>query len=381
MDGLRTRRYDPRRMKRSHATQLAIWSSTTLWALGCAQIAGLTDDYHHVDLDAGAGGQATSGTSGAGRAGAAAGGKGGKGGASGAEAGATGGEAGASGGEAGAGAGSGGSSGGTGGSSGGTAAGAAGMSMAGAGGVVLGPSHVGAAQFHDSASGDQNASSHLTDATFAKPAGTMPGDFMLVFFGCDHELKNMSGTHLALTGWTLIDQQEGYGGDGQGTYLMYKFAGTAEPESIVFQGINDPLPGGNGVQGLLTVYRGVNTAMPINDYQALVFGAGSEGPMQITTNTPDATTTVANSLVIAGLSPDSDIDAPVITAWPDGYTENQVSVNNPAHPYPYGWANIYAAERHVSAIGKVTGSPFHWNIVNSTKYFGAMTFVLSLAPL
>lgn len=366
-------------MKRYRVTRLAIWLGSSLCALGCAQIAGLTEDYHLES--AGAGGNPSGGSSGSGAAGAAASTNGGR--ANGGGAGANAGDAGESGGEAGgsaASAGSDGGKGGTSGAGGNTAAGAAGMSTAGAGGGGPGPVHIGASQFHDSASGDQSASSMLTDATFAKPAGTQAGDLMLAFFGCDHELKNMSSSHLALTGWTLIDQLEGYGGDGQGTYLMYKIAGAAEPASIVFQNINDAPPGGNGVQGLLTVYRGVDPNMPVNAYETVLVDTGSDGFTHITTNTPEVTTTAANCLLVAGLSPDSDIDAPVITAWPDGFSENQTSVNNPAHPNPYGWANIYAAERHVAAAGKLSASGFHYDLVNSTKYFGALSFVLALAP-
>jgi hypothetical protein len=111
-----------------------------------------------------------------------------------------------------------------------------------------------------------------------------------------------------------------------------------------------------------------------------VVPTGKQTVTQVATATPTITTTVANCLLIAGLSPDTSVDAPVISAWPQGFGENQVSVNNPAHPYPFGWANIYSAERHLPAASAVPVSEFDWTISNGTGYFGALTFVLALAP-
>jgi hypothetical protein len=237
---------------------------------------------------------------------------------------------------------------------------------------------IGFSEFHDSAAGNDNASSHLANATFAKPAGTALGDFILVFFGADHELSNL-GSGLSTAGWTLLDQHAQYGGDGQATYLIYKFAGASEPDLIVFAGIND-VPSGDGVQGLLSVYRGVNAGTPVNAYEVTVDSSGEPGVTMASTATPLIKTTVANCLLIAGLSPDTTIDARVISSWPQGFVENQVSVNNPAHPYPFGWANIYSAERHLPAAGTVSASAFGWTISNGTGYFGSLAFVLALAP-
>ena len=202
---------------------------------------------------------------------------------------------------------------------------------AGAGpiGNGLGPMRVGFSIFNDSAGGGDDASGDSTDATFTKPAGTLPGDFMLVFLGVDHNLSHLSNMDLAPTGWKLLDEHGGYGEDGQGTYLLYKFATDAEPDSIVFVGVN---PEHFGVQGLLSVYRGVNTKDPINDYAASVLVTGNKTKTHVDTPTPPITTSVDNCLVIAGLSPDSAIDAPKISAWPEGFDENQVSVTNPTMP-------------------------------------------------
>lgn len=256
------------------------------------------------------------------------------------------------------------------------AAGTAGAAGNGGGPRIV---RVGFSEFHDSASGGDQASAHLADATFAKPAGTTTGDFILVLFGCDHSLRNLTGTDLAAKGWTLIDQHEDYGTDGQGTYLLYKFAAASEPDSFVFADINST-PSGNGVQGLLSVYRGVDPVAPLNDYQVVLEKMGMEGVMHGTTPTPAVTTTVADTLLIAGLSPDSAIDAPIVSMWPAGFSENQVSVSNPLHPYPYGWANIYSAERHIPTPGVVPASSFGWDLVGSDKYFGSLSFVLALAP-
>jgi hypothetical protein len=261
----------------------------------------------------------------------------------------------------------------------GGAGGAAGSGAAGAAGnSAQGPVRIGFSEFHDSAAGSDNASSQLANATFAKPPGTAAGDFMLVFFGADHSLANLSGTDLSARGWTLVDQHEAVGTDGQGTYLMYKFAGASEPDPIVFADINSA-PSGNGVQGLLSVYRGVNAVMPVNAYEVNVIDSGAQDINQVSTPTPAITTTVAHCLLIAGLSPDSAVDAPVVTSWPDGFLD-QVSVINPPHPYPGGWANIYAAERHLTAAGTVPASAFVWRPTLATSYYGALSFVVALAP-
>jgi len=347
-------------MTRSRVARWALWCGATLAPLGCAQIAGLSGDYHPAAGASGTGG-AASGTGGA------AGGTGG----------ATGGTTGGTdlgGGQGGNGDGTGGvtSVGGTGGSSGGGTAGASGS-------TGVGPTRVGYSEFHDSASGNDDASSQLADATFAVPDGTAAGDLLLVFFGSDHSLANLGGTDLRNRGWTLIDQKADYGYDGQATYLLYRFASAGETAPIVFPDIN-PTPSGNGVQGLLSVYRGVNPASPINAYEVYLDLEGGQDLTTAVTPTPAITTTVANCLLIAGLSPDSAIDAPVIAFWPDGFGDNQVSVVNPESPYPYGWANIYSAERHLPSAGTVPASRFTWTFVNTTAYYGSLSFVLALAP-
>jgi len=251
---------------------------------------------------------------------------------------------------------------------------------AGAGNGALGPFRVGFSEFHDSASGNDNASSSLPDATFAKPSGTVPGDFMLVFFGADHSLQNLSASHLALTGWTLHEQHSAYGMDGQATYLAYKFAGAAEPDPIVFAHINDA-GSGDGVQGLLSVYRGLSSTAPINAYQIVLENSGATTSAHVETPTPAITTTVDNCLLIAGFSPDTAIDAPSISDWPVGFNQNRVSVTNPPNPSPYGWANIYSAERHQPSAGTLPASFFGWDMTyGGTTYDGALTFVLALAP-
>lgn len=256
-------------------------------------------------------------------------------------------------------------------------AGAAGIG--GANAEQPGPYRVGYSVFHDSASGNDNASSHLTDATFAKPAGTAAGDLLLVFFGADHSLQNVAGSDLTPRGWTLHDQHENYGTDGQATYLIYKIAGANEPDPIVFAGIN-PAGSGNGVQGLLSVYRGVGAGV-VDAYKTVLVTSGTNDTKHILTATPALTTTVDNCLLIAGLSPDSQIDAPVISSWPEGFTENRVSVSNPPNPYPNGWANIYSAERHLAKAGTVPASSFGWDLTyDGTEQFGALSFVLALKP-
>jgi hypothetical protein len=147
----------------------------------------------------------------------------------------------------------------------------------------------------------------------------------------------------------------------------------------VFAGIN-AIPSGDGVQGLLSVYRGVNPGTPVNSYEVRVDSTGKEGVTEASTATPIIKTTVANCLLIAGLSPDTTVDAPVISSWPEGFVENQVSVINPPHPNPFGWANIYSAERHLPAAGTVAASAFGWIFSNGTGYFGSLAFVLALQP-
>jgi hypothetical protein len=247
---------------------------------------------------------------------------------------------------------------------------------AGAGGSSLGPVRIGYSEFHDSASGSDDASGHLVDITFEKPAGTQEGDFMLAFFGVDHQL-HVIGNDFMLQGWTVIDIEENKGDDGQGTYLLYKFAGADEPASIVFPGVN---PYFVGVQGLLSVYRGVNRTAPVNAYDLALVPLGSDGIQRIDTPTPELRTTASNCLLLAGLSPDSAVDAPVVAAWPEGFA-NEVSVNNPPLPRPYGWANIYLAERTWESPATFPASSIGWDIQESYyKYYGALSFMLALAP-
>lgn len=363
-------------MKRPRLIRLTWGCGIGVAVLGCAQIAGVGGDYRLET--AGAGGQdgGKAGTT------SSSGGTGARGGAD-----SRGGDHASPDGSGGSGAAvtaSGGSSGES--SAGNDSAGesnAGGESSAGAGGTagngVKGPVRVGYSEFHDSAFGNDNASSHLADASFALPADTRAGDLLLVFFGADHSLRNLSGTDLDAVGWKLIDQKSDYGTDGQATYLMYKFAGDAEPDPIVFPGINET-PSGNGVQGLLSVYRGVNRTNPINAFEHNEISEGEAGVAMATTPTPSVTTTVDGCLLIAGLSPDSRIDAPVVSSWPDGFVEDQVSVVNPRYPYPLGWANIYSAERHLARAGKVPESQFVWSTGEMQEWFGALTFVLALAP-
>jgi len=262
---------------------------------------------------------------------------------------------------------------------------------AGAGGAAEGgadtgpatsfPTRIGFSVFHDSASGSDQASSHLADATFKKPTGTQPGDLLFVFFGADHSLQNLTGTALSALGWTLQDQRADYGTDGQGTYLLYRIADGTEPDPIVFKDINGT-PSGNGVQGLLAVYRGVNPTEPINAYDKIVTLQGEDTPSKHVENaTPSITTTVDRCLLIAGLSPDTQVDAPIVNVWPDGFTQNHTSVTNPPTPYPFGWANIYTAERPQAKAGPVPASKFGWNIqYDGISWFGSLTFVIALAP-
>jgi hypothetical protein len=247
-------------------------------------------------------------------------------------------------------------------------------------GTGAGPHRIGFSEFHDSASASDMGSSHLADATFAKPPGTAPGDLMLVLFGCDHELMNMSTDTLEPAGWTLVDQHVQQGTDGQGTYLLYRLVDGTEPDMIVFPNINN-LPNGNGVQGLLSVYRGVSQTDPVNAYEVALVPEGTEDTVHIETPTPAITTKTNDCLLIAGLSPDTAVDAPAISSWPEGFDENQTSVNNPPHPYPNGWANIYTAERHLAQAGTVPASRFAWDMTyGGMSYYGALSFVLALAP-
>ena len=127
------------------------------------------------------------------------------------------------------------------------------------------------------------------------------------------------------------------------------------------------------------MYRGVNALQPIDAYEVSVVQTGG-GCTNFVTVTPAITTTVANCLLIAGLSPDTTVDRPVIKAWPAGFTENQVSVLNPSSPHPDGWANIYSAERHLTAAGTVDMSSFGWESTSGSDYYGSLAFVLALAP-
>lgn len=249
---------------------------------------------------------------------------------------------------------------------------------AGATGNAPGPQRIGISIYHDSAGGGDDASGDSIDATFTKPQGTRAGDFMLVFLGVDHNLSKLSKADLAPAGWKLLDQHGGYGEDGQGAYLLYKVATDAEPDSIVFAGVN---PEHYGVQGLLSVYRGVNATNPVNDYVPSVLTSGSKNSSHVETPTPSITTNVDDCLLIAGFSPDTAIDAPKITMWPAGFDENQVSVTNPGPPTPNGWTNIYSAERHQSKAGAVPASVFGWDMTyGGQEYYGSLTFVLALAP-
>lgn len=248
----------------------------------------------------------------------------------------------------------------------------------GATGNPPGPVRIGVSIYHDSAGGSDDASGDSTDAKFTKPEATQPGDFMLVFFGVDHNLSNLSKADLAPSGWKLLDQHSGYGEDGQGAYLLYKVATDAEPDSIVFANVN---PEHYGVQGLLSVYRGVNAANPVNAYVPAVLPTGSKNSTHVESPVPPITTSVDDCLLIAGLSPDTAIDAPMITMWPVGFEENLVSVTNPGPPMPNGWANIYSAERHLPTAGVVPASAFGWDMTyGGEEYYGSLTFVLALAP-
>lgn len=243
------------------------------------------------------------------------------------------------------------------------------------------PYLVGYSIFSDSAGGGDDAGASLADATLDVPAGTQSGDFILVQFGADHSLGSFTGSDLKNLGWKLIDQHTNFGAEGQADYLMYRFAGSSLPANYVFPEINSP-NNGNGVQALLTVYRGVDPTNPVNAYEVHIDMEGSEGSVDVTTATPAVTTTVPNCLAIAGLAPDSVADAPLITSWPDGFTKNRFSVNNPPHPFPFGWANIYSAERELPQAGALPASEFAWRITyGESTYCGALSFVLAIAPV
>ena len=259
-------------------------------------------------------------------------------------------------------------------------AGGLGDPQTGGAGNTGAPYRVGFSIFSDSASGSDHAAGSKTDATFAKPVGTEAGDLLFVFFGSDHTLK-LDGAELEADGWTLLDQHGEQGEDGQGTYLVYKLADGSEPDPIVFSAINDAQYT-NGVQGLLSVYRGVDTTAPINGYDVETVDLGSDTSVHVETPTPAITTSVANCLLIAGLSPDSAIDAPLISSWPEGFSDNPMSVTNPPNPYPDGWANIYSIERDMPDAGTLPASYFGWEITNGSKlYFGALSFIVALAPV
>jgi hypothetical protein len=202
---------------------------------------------------------------------------------------------------------------------------------------------------------------------------------MVVFFGCDHALL-FDDAGLAAQGWHWIGNHAEQGEDGQGTYLLYREVDGTEPDPIEFVAINDPQYT-NGVQGLLSVYRGVDLDKPIETYQETLVDTGAVDITQVQTPTPEVTTTQPDCLLIAGLSPDSAVDAPLITAWPEGFVENRMSVTNPPTPFPYGWANIYTAERHLHDAGTVPASSFEWEITGEDqRYYGALSFILALAP-
>jgi len=50
-------------------------------------------------------------------------------------------------------------------------------------------------------------------------------------------------------------------------------------------------------------------------------------------------------------------------------------------PYSIGWANIYSAERRLPLAGAIPASRFGWDMTyGGQEYYGALTFVLALAP-
>lgn len=327
---------------------------------------------------------ATGGVAGAGMGGEASGGAGSPSGGS-AQSGASSGAQGGTAGRTNGGASSGGaSSGGSVSASGGNPGGAGGGETGGTGGgeVTTGPYRVGYSEYHDSQGGEDNGSGTMVDAKLALPAGTKAGDLLFVFFGADHNLRTFSSNELSDRGWTLLYSIADHfsGVDGQGTYLFYKFATGSEPDPIVFAGIN---PERFGVQGLLSVYRGVNPAHPVDAFETYVDPTATREVTHLTAPTPSITTTVDDCLLIAGLSPDSTIDRPVISMWPNGFTENRTSVTNPAMTGAQaapGWANIYTAERRSPKAGTIAASSFAWDLQQTTENYGVVSFVLALAP-
>jgi hypothetical protein len=238
------------------------------------------------------------------------------------------------------------------------------------------PIQIAHSEVQDSASGPDNTGASTPNVVLTKPAETQAGDLLLLLLASDHPFKDMGSERLRDLGWTLIDQ-ENFGDDDQQMYLMYRVADALEPASYTFEGVN---PGLSGMQGLLLVYRGVDPQMPVNAYETTVVDQGEDKVETIVTPTPAIRTTKPNCLAIAGLVPDIPIDAPMITGWPDGFTENQLTVLNPRHPYPFGWAAIYTAERPLPEAGAVPTSTFTWQQQNALYYFGATAFVLAIAP-
>jgi hypothetical protein len=265
---------------------------------------------------------------------------------------------------------------------GGTTTSAGETSIAGdaSGGAPEVPYRVGFSEFHDSASGSDQASASLKDATFALPPGTQEGDLLLVFFGADHSLQNLDAPALTPLGWSIQLNQKDVGTDGQGTYLLYRFAGSSEPDPVVFKDINNPPDLADGVQGLLSVYRGISKTGTVNAFETATDTIGEKSLTKVTTPTPGITTTVDGCLLIAGLSPDSAVDAPRVETWPLGFDQNRMSVVNPPQPNPYGWANIYSAEQIQAQAGQIVSDNFVWDLRNATEYYGTLSFVLALAP-
>ena len=389
-------------MNGSRFVFLALCCGVAGAAPGCTQIAGLGGDYRHgTSGGSGAlGGGAGLGGSSAGMGGTSAGtagdsGAGGEGAAGSDGAGTSGSDAGKGGtsaGVGGSGAGRGGTSAGTGGdsvdvagqggepsSAGGTAGNAASAGMsgsAGAGAAWVGPVRVGYSKFSDSSTDPDHANGSVPDVTFEKPPETREGDLMLAFFGVDHELY-IDSAALEANHWTILVAEGGVGTDGQGTYLMSKFAEADEPDMIVFNGVNPAL---YGLQALLTVYRGVNHDRPVDIYDiAGTADEGADGVTRVSTPTPALTTTVPNCLLLAGLSPDSLVDSPVIVTWPDGFA-NALEVKNKNLPWPNGWANIYLAERPWEEPSTFPASSIVWDIKAGERYYGAVSFMLALAP-
>jgi hypothetical protein len=119
--------------------------------------------------------------------------------------------------------------------------------------------------------------------------------------------------------------------------------------------------------------------MPVNALELNVIDKGTEGPTHVETPTPALTTTVPDCLLLAGLSPDTMVDAPVVSSWPPGFG-NEVSVKNPPFPLPNAWTNLFLAERPWPTPATLPASSIGWNIVAGNAYYGALSFVLALAP-